>query len=190
MLSAHANDCSPTVANANVLDRLAEVVYLTYPDLLSDGQRVLGGEMPVRDAGLLESALARPRAMGTDAYRTLAEKTAALTHSFVRNHGLIDSNERLGVAALIACLGMNGRRLTCPNDDAYAFTINIASVARHFELGPVALAVIKRAIIPFAELPVRTANHVIPTRQVVIVPPDAGASTTVPRVPRLGSVRE
>ena len=65
--------------------------------------------------------------MGTDAYPTLSEKTAALTHSFVRNYGLIDSNKRLGLAALIACLGMNGRRLTCPNDDAYAFTINIAS---------------------------------------------------------------
>ena len=175
-----------------MLDRLAEVVYLTYPDLLSVGQRVLGGEKPVRDAGLLESALARPRAsaLGTDAYPTLAGKAAALTHSFVRHHGLIDSNKRLGLAALIACIGMNGRRLTCPNDDAYAFTINIASVARHFELGPVAVAVIKRATNPVAELLVRTANHDIPTRQVVIVPPDAGASTTVPRLLRLGSVRK
>ena len=105
------------------------MVHLAYPDLLSVGQRVLGGEKPVRDAGLLESALARPRAsaLGTDAYPTLAEKAAALTHSFVRHHGLIDSNKRLGLAALIAFLGVNGRRLTCSNDDAYAFTINIAS---------------------------------------------------------------
>ena len=104
------------------------MVHLAYPDLLSVGQRVLGGEKPVRDAGLLESALARPRAsaLGTDAYPTLAEKAAALTHSFVRHHGLIDSNKRLGLAALIAFLGVNGRRLTCSNDDAYAFTINIA----------------------------------------------------------------
>ena len=35
-----------TVANANLLDRLAEVVYLTYPDVFSVGQQVLGGEMP------------------------------------------------------------------------------------------------------------------------------------------------
>ncbi|MHB1172744.1 MAG: CAF17-like 4Fe-4S cluster assembly/insertion protein YgfZ [Lacisediminihabitans sp.] len=65
----------------------------------------------------------------------------------------------------------------------------VTSVARHFELGPVALAVIKRAADPIAELLVRTANRDIPARQVVIVPPDAGASATVPRLPRLGSVR-
>ena len=78
---------------------------------------------------MLESALARPgaSALGADAYRTLPEKAAALTHSLVRHHGLIDSNKRLGLAALIAFLGVNGRRLTCSNDDAYAFTINIAS---------------------------------------------------------------
>ena len=105
------------------------MVYLAYPDLLSVGQRVLGGEIPVGDAGLLESALARPRAsaLGTDAYPTLAEKAAALTHSLVRHHGLIDSNKRLGLAALIAFLGKNGRRLTWSNDDAYAFIVDITS---------------------------------------------------------------
>lgn len=105
------------------------MIYLTYPDLPCIGQRVLGEDLQVRDAGLLESALARPRAsaLGADAYRTLPEKAAALTHSLVRNHGLIDGNKRLGLAALIAFLGMNGRRLTWSNDDAYTFIVNIAS---------------------------------------------------------------
>ena len=105
------------------------MIYLTYADLLYVGQRALGGDMPVRDEGLLESALARPRAsaFGTDAYESLAEKVAALTHSLVRNHGLIDGNKRLGLAALIAFLGINGRRLTWSNDDAYAFIMDIAS---------------------------------------------------------------
>ena len=65
----------------------------------------------------------------------------------------------------------------------------VTSIARHFELGPVALAVIKRSTDPLAELLVRASGRVIPARQVVIVPPDAGASATVPRLPRLGSVR-
>lgn len=65
----------------------------------------------------------------------------------------------------------------------------VTSVARHFELGPVVLAVIKRGTDPDSELLVRTAGRDIPARQVVIVPPDAGASATVPRLPRLGSVR-
>jgi tRNA-modifying protein YgfZ len=65
----------------------------------------------------------------------------------------------------------------------------VTSVARHFELGPVALAVIKRGTDPSSDLLVRTAGRDSPARQVVIVPPDAGASAAVPRLPRLGSVR-
>ena len=105
------------------------MIYLTYTNLLYFGQRVLGGEISVREAGLLESALARPRAstLGTDAYRTLAGKAAASTHSLVCNHGLIDGNKGLGLAALIAFLGLNGKRLTWSNDDAYAFIMDIAS---------------------------------------------------------------
>ncbi|MBC7595930.1 MAG: type II toxin-antitoxin system death-on-curing family toxin [Kineosporiaceae bacterium] len=85
--------------------------------------------MPVRDQGLLESALARPRAsaFGRDAYGSFNEKAAALTHSLARNHGLIDGNKRLSLAAVIAFLGMNGRRLTWSNDDAYEFIMDVAS---------------------------------------------------------------
>jgi death-on-curing protein len=105
------------------------VIYLTYADLLYIGQRALGGEMPVRDIGLLESALARPRAsvLGADAYGTLEAKAAALTHSLVRIHALIDGNKRLGLASLIAFLGMNGRRLNWTNDEAYDFIMDIAA---------------------------------------------------------------
>lgn len=85
--------------------------------------------MPVRDQGLLESALARPRAsaFGRNAYGSLDEKAAALTHSLARNHGLTDGNKRLSLAALIAFLGMNGRRLTWSNDEAYEFIMDVAS---------------------------------------------------------------
>ena len=115
------------------------MIYLTYADLLYVGQRALGRDISVRDAGLLESALARPRAsaLGTDAYGSLAEKAAALTHSLVRNHGLVDGNKRLGLAALIAFLGINGRRLTWSNDDAYAFIMDIAS-GRHDAISEIA----------------------------------------------------
>lgn len=105
------------------------MIYLTYADLLYIGQRTLGADMPIRDQGLLESALARPRAsaFGKDAYDSLNEKAAALTHSLARNHGLVDGNKRLSLAALIAFLGMNGRRLTWSNDEAYGFIMDVAS---------------------------------------------------------------
>lgn len=105
------------------------MIYLTYADLLYVGQRTLGADVPIRDQGLLESALARPRAsaFGKDAYDSLNEKAAALTHSLARSHGLVDGNKRLSLAALIAFLGMNGRRLTWSNDEAYEFIMDVAS---------------------------------------------------------------
>jgi death-on-curing protein len=105
------------------------VIYLTLPELLHVAERTLGPEVPVRDHGLLESALARPRAtaFGVDAYDTLEEKAAALLHSLARNHALVDGNKRLALAATIAFLGLNGFRLTLTNDEAYTLVIGVAS---------------------------------------------------------------
>jgi death-on-curing protein len=105
------------------------VIYLRYDELLYVTERAIGAGVLVRDHGLLESALARARAsaFGRDAYATLALKAAALTHSLARNHGLVDGNKRLSLAALIAFLGINGLRLTWTNDEAYEIIVAIAS---------------------------------------------------------------
>jgi death on curing protein len=104
------------------------VIYLTLPELLHVAQRALGGEPQVRDIGLLESALARPQAsaFGSDAYPDLAAKAAALLHSLARNHGLVDGNKRLALAGVIAFCGINGRRLTLTNDEAYELVVAVA----------------------------------------------------------------
>jgi hypothetical protein len=59
------------------------MIYLTLPELLRVADWVLG-DYDMRDVGLLESALARPRstAFGHEAYVSLDEKAAALLHSF------------------------------------------------------------------------------------------------------------
>ena len=105
------------------------MIYLEFEDLLHVANRTLAGDVPVRDAGLLESALARPRAtvFGKDAYPTTATKAAALLHSLARNHALVDGNKRLALAATIAFLGLNGQRLTLTNDEAYDLVIDVAS---------------------------------------------------------------
>ncbi|WP_423922541.1 YgfZ/GcvT domain-containing protein [Frigoribacterium sp. 2-23] len=64
----------------------------------------------------------------------------------------------------------------------------VTSVAVHHELGPVALAVVKRTTPETAALAVLAADTVVAAAQQTIVPPDAGASAGVPRLPRLGSV--
>jgi death-on-curing protein len=105
------------------------VIYLTVPELLHIAERAVGGEIAVRDYGLLEAAAARPQAsaFGVDAYPGLDAKAAALLHSLARNHALIDGNKRLALAALIAFYGMNGRRLTLSNDAAYNLIMQVAA---------------------------------------------------------------
>ncbi|KRE21208.1 folate-binding protein YgfZ [Agromyces sp. Soil535] len=63
---------------------------------------------------------------------------------------------------------------------------HVTSSAMHHELGPVALAVVKRAV-P-ADLPLIVESHGtdVAAAQVEIVPADAGAAVDVPRLPRLG----
>jgi death-on-curing protein len=105
------------------------VIYLDLEALLHVAERTLGAEPEVRDHGLLESALARPRAsaFGKDAYTGIHEKAAALLHSLARNHALLDGNKRLALAATLAFYGMNGLRLTFTNEEAYDAVINVAT---------------------------------------------------------------
>ena len=65
----------------------------------------------------------------------------------------------------------------------------VTTSAIHYELGPVALAVIKRGTEHDAELTVLSEGIRIAAAQEVIVPRDAGAEANVPRLPRLGAVR-
>ncbi len=104
------------------------MLYLTAEDVLHVAVRAIG-DVQVRDAGMIEAAVARPQAIvgGVPAYPDLTTKAAALTHSLVCNHGLVDGNKRLGLACLIVFLGINGCRLTLSNDEAYDLIYGIAS---------------------------------------------------------------
>jgi death-on-curing protein len=105
------------------------VIFLDLDSLRRVAATVLGDDPAVRDFGLLESALARPRAsvLGGDAYVDLFEKAGALLHSLARNHALVDGNKRLALAATIAFLGINGQQLTLTNDEAYDLVIAVAT---------------------------------------------------------------
>jgi len=82
----------------------------------------------LRDAGLLSSAIARPRTtvFGDDAYPDLATKAAAMFESLVRNHPLIDGNKRLAVVLTWTFLLNNGYRVDHTEDEAYDFTLAAA----------------------------------------------------------------
>ena len=106
------------------------MIYLDLEDLLHVAERTLG-TVVLRDVGLLEAAVARPRAsaFGRDAYDSLHDKAAALLHSLARSQALLDGNKRLALAATIAFYGMNGHRLTLTNDEAYQLIMSVAQGA-------------------------------------------------------------
>lgn len=64
----------------------------------------------------------------------------------------------------------------------------VTSSALHYELGPIALAVIKRSTDPHEILSVDADDVVISAAQETVVPPEAGAEANVPRLPRIGAV--
>jgi death-on-curing protein len=105
--------------------------YLTYPVLLRIARRACGSDVVIRDAGLLESALARPRAAmyGQDAYPTVFGKAGALLHSLVSNHGLVDGNKRLGWQAAVVFLWINGHDVDAPENDAFDLVMAVADAS-------------------------------------------------------------
>ena len=103
------------------------IEYLTLEDALILIEDLAVG--PVRDLGLLDSALHRPTATlwGRDAYATTDEKAAALLDSLVRNHPLVDGNKRLGWLATLVFLDINGHWIEAPDDDAYQLVMAVAA---------------------------------------------------------------
>ncbi len=104
--------------------------YLDTEDLVELARRLLGDPPPIRDIGLLGAAAARPQAsaFGEDAYPDAWTKAAALLHSVVNNHPLVDGNKRLGWLAAAVFLEVNDASVTVASDDAvYDLVMTVAS---------------------------------------------------------------
>lgn len=87
-----------------------------------------GGSYGIRDAGLVDSALARPRnrweyERGAD----LPALAAGYAYGFAMNHGYVDGNKRVAFMAAYSFLDANGLRLTAPEGEAYAVIVDLAS---------------------------------------------------------------
>ncbi len=113
-----------------------EVEYLELEDVVALAAILFGDPPPIRDIGLLGSAVARPRtsAFGEDAYPDILTKAAALLQSIVNNHALIDGNKRLGWLSTAVFLEVNGvKALRISNDDVYDFVIWVAATSPAIE---------------------------------------------------------
>lgn len=107
------------------------MVYLTADQVLFIHYRLVnetGGEHGIRDIGLLESAVARPKATFDDQelYSDIFEKAAALMESLVNNHAFIDGNKRTGIACAVLFLRQNGITFNAKNPEVEKFTLQVA----------------------------------------------------------------
>lgn len=112
------------------------VQFLDLDDVLELAVRLLGSPAPIRDIGLLGSAVARPQTslFGQDAYPDVWTKAAALLRSIVNNHALIDGNKRLGWLASAVFLEINDASVArAHNDDVYDLVLDIAANNPAFE---------------------------------------------------------
>lgn len=82
----------------------------------------------VRDVGLLNSSLVRPRTsvFGEDAYPDLPTKIAALMHSVIKNHPLIDGNKRPAWILMSTFMQLNGFQHNMDTEIGFDLTLGIA----------------------------------------------------------------
>lgn len=86
-----------------------------------------GGREGLRDVGVLESALARPKHKFSYGEHDLAALAAAYGFGLVRDHAFTDGNKRIGFAAMIVFLGLNGIDFVVPEAEATAMVLALAT---------------------------------------------------------------
>lgn len=102
---------------------MRSVVHLTPEEVIEIHRalfRDVEGIPSLRDRGLLESALYRPR---SGYYESLFDQAAALFESLVLNHVFLDGNKRIAITAAAVFLKMNGFKLMASADDAEDFVV-------------------------------------------------------------------
>jgi len=108
-----------------------EPLWIDLRDALAIHDRLLaleGGASGVRDAALLESALARP--IHVRAYRKkadIADLAAAYMTGIIRNHPFVDGNKRVGFVVGILFLEVNGWQLTASEESATSVIFEVAA---------------------------------------------------------------
>jgi death-on-curing protein len=88
-----------------------------------------GGSTGLRDRGLLESALAMPRATagGQRVHATVWEQAAAYLFHLTKNHPFVDGNKRVGLACAFVFLRLNGKRVRATDDELVQLVEGVAS---------------------------------------------------------------
>jgi death on curing protein len=101
----------------------------------------------VKDMGLLDSALQRPKTtlFGEDAYPDLATKAAAMLHSLIKNHPMVDGNKRTGWLLFLSFIAANGLQHDMTTEQSFELTIGISDGSLELEA---AAKIIQEHLVP------------------------------------------
>ncbi len=86
-----------------------------------------GGPSGIRDSGMLESALDRPRNKWAYENAELPELAAAYGFGIAKNHPFVDGNKRTSLLALYTFLGINGIEFVVPEAEAASMILSLAA---------------------------------------------------------------
>ncbi len=105
-----------------------KIQYLYLDEVIEIGESLIP-DFRIRDIGLLESAVNRPEmtVYGQEAYKTIAEKIAALMHSLASNHALVDGNKRITWSCGRVFAILNGCDFEVEVDEAERVIVALAS---------------------------------------------------------------
>jgi len=109
---------------------MAEPVWVGMATMLAVHDEQLaehGGQPGVRDTGLLEAALARPRQRFAYSLATLPELAASLAYGLSRNHPFIDGNKRASLVAAELFLQLNGMELIASDEELVVTFLKLAA---------------------------------------------------------------
>ncbi len=110
---------------------MRELVWIEERDALALHNRLLaldGGLPGVRDAGLLQSAFARPRQLHAYGDKPdVIDMAAAYTAGIIRNHPFIDGNKRTGFLVGVLFLELNGHDFTATEESAGQAILSLAA---------------------------------------------------------------
>ena len=98
---------------------------------------LFGGLDGVRDEGLLDSALNRPKQLFTYERPTIFDMAAAYAAGIVKNHPFLDGNKRTGFMAAALFIELNGFKIQATEQEAVVMTVALA--AGEIEAGAYAL---------------------------------------------------
>ena len=106
-------------------------IFLTLNEVILIHERMIaefGGEISIRDQGLLESATMMPMAQfgGKFLHEDIPAMGAAYLFHICKNHAFVDGNKRTALAAAEMFIRLNGKRLVASDEELERLTRGVA----------------------------------------------------------------